>query len=280
VKPGNDRSTFIVIAVSCVIVAAAAVFVCLYRFTDLFAVKPTEKSIARNLDFNDPQWIDTLMELSLPSYNKDFSVHCAFSSSGATRMLTQIYASRADLGDIRSHYAALLELPVLPETNSVGVLEVSGVRNGRNVKVVNYFSEVSSLIRVDMEMSGEYADMIWQKVNAAFPSQALEDVPEIAAFAAGESTIGYVMYNYNAYATDVYADIPLFSRAYPFNGTREELEQKIAALGERYGGESVTEKGSVGIRRDDWLYQVKALGSFSGVKAALIIQAVPKNKNL
>lgn len=277
-KAGSDRSTFFVIAASCVIVAAALLFVCLYRFTDLFAFKPTEKSIARDLDCNDSQWPDTLMEVTLPSFKKDFPVYCVFSDSNGTHTLTQVYASRADLGDIRSHYSNLLEDPVLPETNSVGVLELSGIRNGRKVKVVNYFSEVSNLIRVDIEMSGEHADAMWRKVTDAFPSRALEEVPGIADFAVGESTEGYVMYNYNEYAADMYANVPLFSRAYAFSGTRAELEARINTLGEQYNGVVVRGEGSVELRHEDWIYEVRALESFSGVKAALIIQAVPKNK--
>ena len=257
------------------IVAAAVVFVCLYRFTFLFNVKPTEKKIARNLDLRDSQWLDTLMEISLPSYKKDFSLYSAFSNSNGKNTVTQVYATRAELEDVRKHYLGLLDNSHLPEKNDVGVLEISGLLKDRKVKVINYFSEVSNIIQIEMEISGEYADVIWRKILDAFPSEALDAAPEIALFAAGESTEAYVMYNHDTYATDVYANIPLFSRAYAFAGTINELEEKINALGECFTNQAVISEGIAEIRHDAWLYQVKALENFSGVKVALIIQEIP-----
>ena len=270
-----DRSMRLTIIAAIGIVAAAVVLVCLYRFTGFLNVQPTEKKIARNLDLKDSQWLDTLMEISLPSYKKDFSLYSAFSNSNGKNTVTQVYATRAELDDVRTHYTGLLDNPHLPEKNDVGVLEISGLLKDRKVKVVNYFSEVSNLIQVEMEISGEYADVIWRKVTDAFPLQALDAPPEIAVFAAGESTEAYVMYNHDPYATDVYANIPLFSRAYVFAGTIEELEEKINALGERFTSRAVISEGIAEIRHDSWLYQVKPLENFSGVRVALIIQEIP-----
>ena len=265
------------LAAACGIVAAAVVFVCLYRFTGVFTLKHTEKRIAQNLDFNDPHWVDTLLELLLPSLKKDFPIYSAFSYADEKSTVTQIYATRASLDDIRSHYQGLLENPYLPEKNNAGVLELSGELNGRKVTAVNYYSEVSHLIRVDLEMSGEYGDMIRHKIMDSFPLEALTVFPEIEVFASGKSTEGYVMYNSNSFATDLYANAPIFSRAYSFGGSMEELKEKINALGERFVKSAVISDGMAEIKRGDWLYQIKALESFSGVKAALIIQAIPKS---
>ena len=271
----TDRSMILTVAAAFVIVAAAVVVVCLNRFAGFFVFKPTEKKIARNLDFNDPLWVDTLIELSLPPPQKDFSIYSAFFYSNEVNIVTQVYATMAKLDDIRSHYRGLLENPLLPETNDVGVLELSGELKGRKVTVKNYFSEVSNLIQVEMEMTGEHADMIRRKVRDSFPMEALTAVPEIAAFASGESTEGYVMYNNDIFATDVYANVPLFSRAYFFNGAIEELKERIDALAERFNTSAVISGGIAEIKHSAWLYQVKALENNSGVKVALIIQAIP-----
>jgi len=265
------------VAAAVFIVAAAVAVVCLYRFTGFFTPKPTEKRIARDLDFDNPRWVDTLMELSLPPLKKDFTIYSAFSYSNEKNIVTQVYATMAKLDDIRSHYHGLLENPNLPESNDVGVLELTGIFKGRKVSVMNYFSEVSNLIQVDMEMSGEYADMIRQKVMDSFPSQALTAAPEIAAFASGGSAEGYVMYNNNAFATDVYANVPMFSRAYSFDGTLEDLKEKINSLKETFVNSAVINEGIAEIKHADWLYQVKPLESVSGVKAVLVIQAMPNN---
>jgi len=272
-----DKSLILTITAAIVIVAGSIVFVYLYRYTDLFTLKPTEKRIIQNLDFNDPDWVDTLVELSLPSIKKDFPIYSIFSYTVNEGTITQIYATRASLEEIRSYYQQLLENFNLPESNSVSVLEIYGELKGRSVTINNYYSEVSNLIRIDMEMSGEDAGIIINKLIGAFPLEALADVPEIAAFAFGESIEGYVMYNSNYFATDFYADIPIFSRAYPFDGTMEELKERIKRLGERFIDNAVTGEGIAEIKLGNWLYQVNALESVSGVKAVLIIQAVPQN---
>ena len=275
----TDRSMILTVVAAVFIVATALVIVCLNRYTGVFTPRLTEKRIAQKLDFSDSEWINKLLELSLPSCKKDFSIYSAFSNFNGKNIVTQIYATRAGLDDIRVHYKGLLQNPVLPDKNDVGVLEISGEKNGRKVTIMNYFSEVSNIIQVEMEMSGEYAELIWHKLKNAFPSQALLAVPEIAAFADGESTEAYVMYSHDTFASDVYANIPLFSRAYSFNGTREELEERINTLNKYFNKSAVISDGIAEVLYADWLYQVKALESFSGVKVALIVQEIPKNQN-
>jgi hypothetical protein len=265
-------------AAVCIIAAALAV-VCLYRFTGLFTPKPTEKNIARNLNFDDPRWVDSLMEISLPSCEKDVTMYGAFSYSGEDTTLTQAYATRAKLDAVRSHYAGLLENPSIPGNNSEGVLELQGTLKGRTVKVVNYFSEVSNLIHVEMEMTGVYAGMIRAKIIDSFPKEALEAAPEIAFFAAGESSEGYVMYDFNTFVSDIYALAPVFSRAYAFNGTAEELKEKINSLGERYNDPSnaIIGEGIAEIKSGAYLYQVKPVEGRGGAKVALVVQTIPKS---
>ena len=271
----KDRSMIVTIVASCAIVVAATVIVVLYRFTDLLTFTPTEKSIARKLDLNDPLWVDTLLELSLPPFKKDFPVFSTFFYSDDGITVSQIYATMAKLDDIRAHYLALLENSGVSETDDVAVLDLEGECKGRNVTVTNYFSEVSNLIQVEMEMSGEYADIIRQKVVDSFPVLALSEVPEIAAFTSGRNSEGYVMYSSNAFASDVFADVPLFSRAYSFDGTLDELRRKIDSLSLRSYDAAVIDNGIAEIKNGAWLYQVKALQSITGVKVILVIQAIP-----
>jgi hypothetical protein len=276
---GKPKSMKLTIAAAVTIVAAAIVIVCLYRFTGIFVSRPTEKSIARTLDFEDPQWVDTLMEINLPSCEKDFSIYGAFSYSGEATTLTQVYATGAQLDTVRSYYLDLLENAEVSQNNSKGVLELEGTFNGRTVEVVNYYSELSTLIRVDMEMTGVYAAMIQRKIIDSFPGAALEAAPQIAAFASGESSEGYVMYDYNTFAPDIYANVPVFSRAYAFGGTLNDLKEKINSLGEQYtdpSNASISE-GIAEIKSGAYLYQVKPVEGEAGVKAAVVIQTIPKN---
>jgi hypothetical protein len=277
-KKALDRSMVLTVAAAVVIVAAATAIVCLYRFTGVFTPRPTEKRIARNLDFTDAHWAEKLVELNLPSYQKDFSIYSAFSYAGERCSLTLVYATRAKLDDIRSHYQGLLENPDASGRNDAGVLNLTGKIRGRDVTVGNYFSEVTNLVQVNMEMTGEYAPEIREKLISAFPEDALAAAPEIAAFAAGESTEGYVMYDYDNYASDTYANVPLFSRAYVFDGSPEELNEKINSLGRRYSdaGTARIGGGIAEIKHDGYLYQIKPLEDAES-KVALVIQSIPKS---
>jgi hypothetical protein len=276
-KAPNRSGTFTIIA-AVLIVAAALAITCLNRFTGVFVSGPTEKKIAKNLDLKDPLWVESLAELIIPPCEKDFSIYGAFSYDGEKSGVTQVYATMAALDDIRLHYLGLLENSLLPDNNGAGVLELSGVVKGRRVRVVNYFSEVSSLIRVDIEMTGEYADTIRRRVIDSFPEEAIAAAPPIAAFVSGAAAEGYVLYDYNTFASDVYANVPLFSRAYAFAGTAEELREKINALKDHYGDPANASIGGgiAEIKSGAYLYQVKPVENGPGTRVALVVQAVPE----
>ncbi|MDR2662796.1 MAG: hypothetical protein LBC31_07355 [Treponema sp.] len=277
-KKVPDRSGALTIIAAVLIVAAAVVITCLNRFTGVFVSGPTEKKIAKNLDLKDPLWVESLAELILPPCEKDFSIYGAFSYAGERSGVTQVYATMAAVDDIRLHYLGLLENPLAPDTNDVGVLELSGLVKGRRVRVVNYFSEVSNLIQVDIEMTGEYADTIRRKVIDSFPEEAVAAAPPIGAFASGATTEGYVMYDYNTLASDVYANVPLFSRAYAFAGTPGELREKINALKDHYGdpANASISDGIAEIKSGPYLYQVKPVENGPGTKVALVVQTIPE----
>jgi hypothetical protein len=248
------------------------------------AKKPPETAVARALDFKSPvvdyTWPEELTELNLPSYQKDFALYSTFSYADEENSLTLVYATRAKIVDIRAHYLELLENAAENGRNDEGNLNLTGGVRGRNAAVTNYFSEVSNIIRVDIEMTGDAAALIRKKITDAFPEEALAALPEIAVFASSKSDSGYVMYNYNTFAEDVYANSPLFSRAYPFNGSPDELKEKINALGERFSDPATARisDGEAAIQHGPWLYQIRPLVDGNGTRTALVIQAIPNSK--
>jgi hypothetical protein len=279
-----DRSTVLTILVAAGIVGAALIIVILYRFTDVFDSTPAaawrpEERIARNLDFSDSRWPEELMELALPSYRKDFAIYSAFSYAGEGCRLSLVYATREKLDDVRSHYQEILENPAANGRNDQGVLNIQGFVRDRGVTITNYFSEVTNLIQVNMEMTGEYAGLIRRKIIDAFPEDALSSAPGIGVFASGESGEGYVMYDFNPFASDIYAGVPLFSRAYPFGGAPEELKEKIDALKERYNDPASADIGGgiALIKYGGYLYQIKPLEDDKEVKVTLAVQAIPES---
>jgi hypothetical protein len=273
----KDRSLGLTWLLAALIVGVAVIIAVLNRFTDVFTIKPTEKRIAGNLDLTDPYWIEQLAELNIPSYKKDFSIYTAFSYNGEECFITQVYATQADLSAVRMHYFETLENPREQGKNTVASIGVGGTIKGRNVDVENYFSEVTNLVRVDIEMDGEHADLIRQKIIASFPQPAIEAAPEIAVLASGQSRSGYVLYSSNAFALDSYANVPVFSRAYVYDGTEAELKAQIDTLAGRFSdpANALIGGGMAEIKYGGYLYQIKPVVSDNETLVAVMVQTVP-----
>jgi hypothetical protein len=273
----KDKSAFLIVLASVFILGASITVACLNRFTGIFTPKPTEKNIARNLDFTVPAWVEDLAELNVPSYMKDFSIYGAFTYLGEESTVTLVYSTRAELEAIRTYYTDILDDSWEDGKNGVASLGLRGKVKGRDVRVTNYFSEVANLIRVDIVMDGEYAALIREKIIAAFPQPALDAAPEIAALAAEQSGEGYVLYDNNAFALGNYVNVPIFSRAYPYNGTLAELKARIDALGETFRdpGNALIGEGLAEIKHAGYLYQIKPVEARGQIMVALMVQRIP-----
>ena len=273
----KDRSTVFTWLLAAFIAGVSVLAAGLYRFTNIFEVKPTEPHIARNLDFADPCWVEQLAELNVASYKKDFSIYTAFFYTDSECSITQVYATRTELDAIRAYYLEALDNAREQGRNTVGRLGVSGTVKGRKVDVENYFSEVTNLVRVDIEMNGEYAEQIRQKIIASFPQPAIDAAPEIAALAAGKSRDGYVLYSSNAFALDSYADVPVFSRAYAYEGTEAELRARIDTLAGRFTdpANAIIGGGTAEIKYRGYLYKIKPVVSEGETLVAIVVQSIP-----
>jgi hypothetical protein len=266
------------VAAAILMLGISVAVVCLNRF-EVFTPKPTVKGIVRELDFNDSTWVERLVELAVPSYKKDFTVYGVFGYLGEETTATLVYATRAGLDDIRTFYLDVLDDSAEEGQNNTGRMGVRGTMKGREVRVYNYFSEVSNLVRIDLEMAGEYAGHIRERIIAAFPQSAIDSAPAIASLAAGLSVDGYVLYDSNTFALDRYANIPIFSRAYRYNGTPEELRERINALAEVYTepGKRIIGNGAAEIKQGDYLYQIKPVISGGETMVALMVQRIPQS---
>jgi hypothetical protein len=278
-KPGpGEKNMAFTITVAVLVLGIAVTMVCLDRF-EVLPPKPTEKSITRKLDLGDPSWVDRLVELSVPSYKKDFTVYGIFRYLGEETTVSLVYATQAALGDIRAFYLEALDDSLEEGQNHAGSIGVRGRAKGRSVQVYNYFSEVSNLIRVDMEMTGVYASRIRERIITSFPQQAIDSQPAIASLAKGPSVDGYVLYDGNTFSLDSYANAPIFSRAYRYGGTEEESREAINALAVVYTDPMTSRigKGVAEIKQGDYLYQIKPALAGGETIIAIMVQRIPGN---
>jgi hypothetical protein len=265
------------IAIAVLIALAGVGIACLNRFTTVFELKPTERRIANKLNLTDSQWIENLVELQVPSCKKDFSLYTAFTYMGGENYLTMLYSTRESLDAVRSWYMGALDDPKEEGENTVAILKLRGTVNGREVTVGNYFSEVATLIEVVIIADGEYIDMIREKIIAGFPKSAIDAVPEIAALTAGGSGSGYVLYNSNAFATDSYANIPIFSRLYEYGGTETEFEKAIEKLSVVFTdpANALFDKNTAQIKHAGYLYEIKPVNEGKNMRITVTVQRMP-----
>lgn len=106
--------------------------------------------------------------------------------------------------------------------------------NGQNVKVNNYFSAVARVFELDLDLSETDAEKVISQLDKAFPVEVLTNIPEIQDIVSGKAYGGYVRYQYDNLDEYTFANIPIFSRAYIYDGTKENFAQTINALNEAY----------------------------------------------
>jgi hypothetical protein len=78
------------------------------------------------------------------------------------------------------------------------------------------------------------AENIIGQLGAAFPAAELARIEGIEDLVAGEVFGGYVRYEYDQFDGFAHPDVPIFSRAYYYEGSSEDFERIIDSLNGLY----------------------------------------------
>ena len=263
----------IVIAVLVIIIIAALGIFLLPRIFpgDL------EKATVKRLDFAESEWIERIMTDNVPLYEKDFLINAAYVYSESEGKLVLTYATKAEMDDLRAHFKANLTGYTEQNTNDQGNLALSGFVDKRKVSVRNYFSEVTNIIEITLMFDGENEQLLRQKVAQNFPEDALASAPLLSEFLTGETTSGYVLYDYDEYSDRFYAGSPIFSRSYSSISTLSDLALRIDGLAKHYSDPStaIIGDGEALIKTDDYLFSISAIEVKGQVKTVLTVQHKP-----
>lgn len=255
-----------------IIIAAAGIF-----FLPGIFPGDLEKATIKRLDFAETEWIEKIMTENVPLYEKDFLINEAYVYSEAEGKLVLTYATKAEMDDLRAHFKANLTDYKEENTNDQGNLSLSGFADKRKVSVRNYFSEVTNIIEITLVFDGENEQLLRQKVVANFPEEALASAPLLSEFMAGETTSGYVLYDYDEYSDRFYAGSPIFSRSYSSVSTLGDLKKSIDGLAEHYSDPktAIISDGEALIKADDYLFSVSAIEVKGQAKTVLTVQHKP-----
>lgn len=212
------------------IVAIAAVIV--------FAIIPeyfprSSGNTLEKIDFTNSTWIETYVENEVDLLGKDFYINSAFSYNLRSNKIVVTYASQNSVEEIREHY---LTLPgaELSGRNDETSLNVTANIDGQNLRVYNFFSEISRVVELTLILNNENAELVIAQLENAFPEQAIAQISEAEEFLAGDIFGGYVRYDYDQFDGFAHPYLPIFSRAYFYDGSQEDFDRVIEVLNQAY----------------------------------------------
>lgn len=215
-----------------IVLIVAIVLVIIFGIVPKYSPTTADK-IVEKIDFSDSLWMEQYIEKSVGIYGSDFFLSTAFSYNIRSNKMVVTYATQESVEKVREYYLALpgAELTGRNDETSLNVLAKV---NGQDLRVYNYYSSISRVIELDLTLNPDHEEQVVSQLEAAFPEETLADMAGLEGVISGETFGGYVRYSYDDFDEFIYPYIPIFSRAYIFNGEEEDYEQIIALLDEAY----------------------------------------------
>ena len=256
------------LAVSCVLAALIAA-------AALFAY-----AAGGRVDLENESWPIETLKRDIALYGMEFPLSAAFSYGDDGCRLRVTYVTREKLSDIKAHYMKALDSPEESGLNNAASFSLKGSLKGRRVTARNYFSELAYIVMVEIEQAGRIAETIKKRIVSAFPEHKLAENIHISPFASSQTVDGYVLYNYDMFATDSYTGTPIFSRRYRYGGTSADLSAEIESLGKFYGdaSQAAIEDGRALIKDNGYLYTLMPFERGGQVYTVITMQRIPEKK--
>jgi hypothetical protein len=241
--------------------------------------KPTPQKIIKEIDFSNPDWIEQYAERSIGVFGEDFFINTAFTYNVRSNKMIVTYASQNSVDEIREFYAALPGAE-LNERNDETSLNLTVMDQGQSVRIYNYFSPVSRVIELEINLEPDRAQLVISQLEEAFPDQVLAAVPELLEITSGDVFGGYVRYSYDELDPYTNPYLPIFSRGYYFSGTEEDFLELISALGAAHGEYRYDETQDTHyFRIQGWILSLGHFQTDSGETiASITIQADPSRQ--
>jgi hypothetical protein len=240
----NNKYYLLISIVLLAAIAALVVFVIIPKYSPV-----TPNKILNKINFSNPTWIEQYVDKIVGIYGKDFYQSTAFSYTPTSSKMVVTYASQKIVQEARDYY---LTLPQAKQSgrNDETSLNVSAEIDDQPLEVYNYFSPIARVIELKLDLNQTNADKVIQQLEKAFPEDELINIPEIEDILKGEFFGGYVRYQYDNLDSYTYPNIPIFSRAYIYDGTEDDFNKIINTMNEKYPTNKYDET------QDTYYYQI------------------------
>ena len=193
----------------------------------------TPDRIVEKIDFSNPAWIEQFVEKSVGIFGEDFFQNAAFSYNKRSNKMIITYASQKSVEEARDFYLALPGAEQIGRNDETS-LNITAEKDGHKLQVYNYYSSISRVFELELTLDASSAELIKNQLDRAFPAEEVAKISEIKELVSGEVFGGYVRYHYDDLDEYAYPRIPIYSRAYLYNGTEEEFMSTINILNDAY----------------------------------------------
>ncbi len=234
IKTENDRYKVLSLALILAI-AGIIIFVIIPKYSPL-----TPDKIVEKIDFSNSAWVEQYMEKTVGFYGKDFFIGSAFSYNIRSNKMIVTYASQGSIEEARAYYLTLPGAELIGR-NDVTSLNISAEPDGQELQVYNYYSEVSRVFELELTLEPDNAEIVIGQLEKAFPVEEIEKIRELEALVSGEVFGGYVRYRYDEFDKYALPFVPIFSRAFFYDGTQEDFNRIVNVLNEAYPDNSYDE---------------------------------------
>lgn len=186
------------------------------------------------IDFSNSEWIEQYVEKNIGElFGKDFLLSSAFSYNLRSNKMIVTFASQKSVEQIRDYFLSLPGAEQIGRNDETS-LNISAESNGQKLRVYNYYSSISRVIELELTLDAVDTEQIISQLEKAFPADEIEKISEINNLVSGETFGGYVRYHYDNFDEFAHPNIPIYSRAYIYDGTEDDFNEIVGALNETY----------------------------------------------
>ncbi len=273
-KPISKKEKLILTTLIVVLVIAIAC-VSVFLLYPRLAGKP-DWQILSSLDFNNSSWIEEMANNRIKPTDKTIDINSSFVYSKDTAYITYAYASSSSVEDAKKYYLEQIPGSVDNEAGETMRMNITGEKNGEQYDVTNYEADMFNAYDVKVTIDRDKADQIKEKLIKEFPQQVVDSVPEFAGILSSEKLGGYVMYNDDELSSYSYAGYPIYSVAYRYPGSKDDLTEVQKELKANYTDSILFEDAdAVYIKNQGYIISFSIAESDLNYLAVITVQKIP-----
>jgi hypothetical protein len=272
----SSKERLIFIIFSCAI-AIAIICVSIFVVYPKFAGRP-DWQVMGSLNFDDSTWIEDMVKNRVRTTDKAMDISSSFVYSTDTAYITYSYASSTSVADAKKFFLNQIPGAVDNKADSVSQLNIDGTLRGEKINIVDYQADVLNAFDVKVVLEEKKAEVIKQKLLAEYPVEVANNIPELAQIMKEEKLGGYVMYNDDELSSSSYPGIPIFSEAYRYSGSKDDLIAIEKALKQKYTDNTFFEDiGSIYFKDQGYIISLNYAESDQHTLAVITLQKRPSS---